>query len=174
MARSHVLLELSCELQSVHNGHHNVADYQFRYLATRLLQSLLAVGSLRDVVFILQYRAQIGTHSVVVVDDEHQRTFAVKVLGIGNTVGGSVCVNVYRHIVVVNEVLVLHSRRRLLVVGRVVAGLCVGQSHYKRGALARLALSFNRAVMHIDISLDERQSDAGAADRALRLIEALE
>ena len=84
MARCHVLLELSCELQSVHNGHHNVADYQFRYLATRLLQSLLAVGSLRDVVFILQYRAQIGTHSVVVVDDEHQRAFVVEVLGIGS------------------------------------------------------------------------------------------
>ena len=174
MACSHVLLELSCKLQSVHYGHHNVADDQFGNLAARLLQSLLAVGSLRNVVFILQYRAQIGAHTVVVVDDKHERTFVVEVLGISDAFAGSIGVDVHRHIVVVNQILVLHSRRSLLVVGRVVALLCVGQRHDERRALARLALSFNRAVMHIDISLDERQSDAGAADRALCLIETFE
>lgn len=68
-----VVLYLPAELQSVHDGHHNVGDDDVGNALMGQPQSALTVGGLHDIVFVGEDRAQILSHILVVVDDEHRR-----------------------------------------------------------------------------------------------------
>ena len=70
------------EFQSVHDGHHHVAHNQVGYNLIRQCQTLLSIGSLIDLILILENATQVGSHISIVIDNEygiiHVRTFVWK------------------------------------------------------------------------------------------------
>ena len=82
MARCKVILHLLAELQTIHHGHHYIADNQVGHIAQGDFQSLLAIGSFADGVERCKDGAQIGTDVGIVVDDEDGQFFGGFLLGV--------------------------------------------------------------------------------------------
>ena len=161
--------------QSVHYGHHDVADDEVGHVAGGHFAALLSVGCGEDVVVVAERFAQEGLHVAVVVDDEDDGLILVE--GVGGAVHA---VDLFCYLrlrkaggrgggagVLLNAPAVEGLRR----VGNVV----YGEGDGERGALAEGAFHADGAAVELHEGLGERKADARAVGvRPVGLEEAVE
>ena len=172
VARHGVVLQLACELQSVHDGHHDVRDDQFGHLAPCAVQSAASVGSLDDVVLLFEDRLEVGAHAAVVVDDEDEG-FGICFLRLRDACR-LLRLRVYGKVRVVVHGVVYDDGAAVGVACLVEVGLRGGQCDAERGAALLVGGDNGLSVVHVSECLYQCQSDARATDGTLRLVEAVE
>ena len=77
MRGSRIRLQLFCQLQSVHNRHHHIADYQVRHLFQGDSQPLFTISSLKNNILILQKCTLILTDIGIIINNQNSRTIGI-------------------------------------------------------------------------------------------------
>ena len=64
-------LDALTEFQTVHHGHHHIGDNQVGYDFISQSKPLLPIGSLTDLVLVMQNGAQVGADICIIVDNQY-------------------------------------------------------------------------------------------------------